>query len=234
MAPSSAPSATASRERDRLELDTYGGMAFVRLDCDVIQAGHRPHTWPLPSRRAALQSIDPVDLAPYGFGADHLDLGLAAGPRGPIDGAVPRVNVAPSSLVLCSRVRSSSVTHLSRLRARSPLRSTFAPTTSREVIHTRAHLTRLRVPTTPANAYSRGRPVPSCDSSPTDRACLTRLDSWSASASRISCWFVHGYLSLQRLLPVRAALATRRLPKQAARNPDYPPCRFPTRSVRLR
>jgi hypothetical protein len=65
---------------------------------------------------------------------------LRAGPRGPVDGVVPRVNVAPSSLVLCSRVRSISVAILSRLRARSSLRSTFAPTASREALHTRAHL----------------------------------------------------------------------------------------------
>jgi hypothetical protein len=107
----------------------------VRLDCDVSQAGHHPN-WPLPSRRAAFQSVDPIDLAPYWFGADHLGLGLSAGPRGPIDGAVPRVNVAPSSHMLCSRVRSSSVTLLSRLRARPPSRSTFAPTASREALHT--------------------------------------------------------------------------------------------------
>lgn len=50
------------------------------------------------------------------------------------------MNVAPSSPMLCSRVRNLSVTLLTRLRAEPTLRSTFAPTTSREAIHTRARL----------------------------------------------------------------------------------------------
>jgi hypothetical protein len=98
----------------------------------------------------------------------------------------------------------------------------------RNEVHTREHLTHLWVPATPANARSRGRLVPSRDSSPTGRVCLSRLFSWLAPANRVSGWIVLGHPPFRGFSPF--APPRRHTPAEAGYlRRDFPPCRFPPR-----
>lgn len=178
-----------------------------------------------------LQSVDPVDVAPYGFGATRLDLhpcGLVLAVS--INGAVPRVNATPSSHALVVafgtrppqsslRLRGARLRRLHRRGGRLANewppdlrihRLTGPSAASAQPLHCcrclPARTSGLASPSGPFDACQPALTRPSerpCGRSPTDRSCLPRFRSCRESASHISDWSVHGHHSLQRFLPAR-------------------------------
>jgi hypothetical protein len=71
---------------------------------------------------------------------------------------------------------------------------------------------RLRVPPTPANPRSRGRPVQPCGCTPTGRVYLPRLFPCRGSASHVSGRIVHGLPPFRGFSPPVAAGPSRVLP----------------------
>jgi hypothetical protein len=143
------------------------------------------------------------------------------------------LNRAPSSHVLCSRVRTMSVTILSRERAPT-LRPAHSEHFSRSEHHpsspssrssgaahccalqrhcrdgpasTDRSASQVTSPVGPSDAFRCSLTRPSvlpCGLTPTDRDCLPRLCSCRASASPISCWIVHGYPPFRGFSPLDA------------------------------
>jgi hypothetical protein len=209
---------------------------LVRLDRGVSHAGHHPRT----AHPFALSCNSRVSLS-----SNSRLIGLARPPRPSTSRLVLVVsstsrciglNRAPSSHVLCSRVRTLSVSILSQERRtflavgtlgrlvakssspglafislfRSPALLRLAPASLprwicflRPVARPRRSLRLLG----PFDAYRCTLTRPSvrpCGLTPTGWVCLSQLCSCRASASRVSCWIVHGHPTFRGFSPLAA------------------------------